>query len=92
MSIIKGKFTSVWNCGSTSITTYAELDDETGSLDVNSVEVDDGLYNFDEEYFEDEEGNRYDVCLDCHEFIMREKCFEGEGNGIDYDGQKICFY
>jgi len=90
MSILKGTFTSLWD-GNESITTYAELDTETGSLEINSVDVSDMDLEFlDEEYFKDEENNLYEVCPDCHEFIMREKCIEGEGNGNDYDGQKIC--
>ena len=86
----KGTFTSVWD-GGNEIITNAELDEETGKVIAESVDVDDlDLEYLDKEYFTDEEGNEYSICPDCHEYVMREKCFEGEGNGNDYDGQQIC--
>jgi hypothetical protein len=86
----KGTFTSVWD-GGYEISTTGELDEETGevstdSIDTNCVEV------LDREYFTEEDGTEHTVCPDCHMFVMREKCIEGEGNGNDYDGELICSF
>jgi len=88
---IKGLFKSVWDFGNSTIITPAELDTETGDLTVEIYHCETTeLFYLDEEIFIDEDKNEYEVCPECHNFIMREKMFEGEGNGIDYDGQKIC--
>jgi len=86
----KGTFTSVWD-GGFEVTTPAELDIETGEIFTESVEAGD-VEILDREYFTDEDGTETDVCPTCHGFLMREKMFEGEGNGNDYDGELICSY
>ena len=83
----KGTFTSVWD--SAIINTPAEVNEETGEISTNSVETGDNG-SLIEEFFEDEEGDQLEVCPDCHGFVLREKCIEGEGNGNDYDGELIC--
>jgi hypothetical protein len=85
----KGTFTGVWNSGLEVTTQNAKLDEETGEVfyDIPDGESIDSLK---EEFFTDDEGNKYIVCPDCNCFVMRDKMFEGEGNGNDYDGQQIC--
>ena len=85
---IKGTFTSVWD-GGFEVTTSAELDEETGEVTAESVDAGD-VEILDREYFTGEDGVERDICPDCHGFLMREKCIEGEGNGNDYDGELIC--
>ncbi len=86
----KGTFTSVWD-GGFEVTTVAELDEETGCIKTESVDVEEfDLEILDREYFTDTDENEYEVCSSCHEYVMREKCIEGEGNGCDYDGELIC--
>lgn len=88
--MIKGTFTSVWDMGQ-EVLTAAVLDEETGRITTESVDVEDfDLEILIEETFTSIDGVEYKVCPDCHEYVMREKCIEGEGNGIDYDGQLIC--
>jgi hypothetical protein len=85
-----GTFTSVWDDGF-EVVTNAELDEETGEVTADCVDTDDlDLDILDREYFTDVEGVEHEVCTECHEYIMRDKMIEGEGNGIDYDGQQIC--
>lgn len=66
--MIKGKFISVWDEGI--VTTNATLDPQTGHIDAESVEVGD-LGNLIEELFEDENGDEYNVCPECHEYILK---------------------
>lgn len=90
--MIKGTFTSVWQNGRLRIKVYAELDEETGEVFAESAESVEESGILIKEYFTDEDGNKHTVCPTCNCFIMRDKMFEGEGNGNDYDGQKICSY
>jgi hypothetical protein len=64
-----GNFTSVWENGS--ITTPATLDEETGALDINSVEVDDDFQSLVCEHFESHDGELYDVCDYCHDHVLK---------------------
>jgi hypothetical protein len=85
----KGTFTSVWDYAM--INTPAELDEETGEVTTNSVDVIGDNGSLIEEFFvDDEECDQHEICPECHTFVMREKCIEGEGNGNDYDGELIC--
>lgn len=84
--MIKGKFVSIWD-GGTEIVTNAELNECTGevisdSVDVSNVEI------LDQEYFEDENGNEYEVCPDCHSFILKTVMKEGIGKTL-YEA-KVC--
>ena len=68
-----GTFTSIWDNGT--ITTPATLDTETGEISTNAVDAPDDLGTLMEEWFEDEEGEQYDVCPECHEYIIH-TCME----------------
>jgi hypothetical protein len=69
----RGTFTSIWDNGT--ITTPATLDTETGEISTNAVDAPDDLGTLDEEWFEDEEGEQYDICPECHEYIIH-TCME----------------
>lgn len=72
--ILKGTFISVWDNGS--VRTPSTLDTETGEVTTNSVDVNDDLGTLMEEVFEDEEdGEEYDICPECHEYILH-TCME----------------
>jgi len=79
--IIKGTFTSVWDNGS--VITPSTLDLETGEVSTDSVEVDDNLGTLMEECFEDEEGEEYEVCPECHEYILHTCMEPGIGHNLD---------
>lgn len=84
----KGTFTSVWD-GGEEVTTNAELDEETGEVIAESIDVNDrDLEYLDYEYFSDEEGNDYRICPTCHAFIMSNKMFDGVGHS--YDEKEVC--
>jgi hypothetical protein len=86
----RGILSSAWNNG-IKFSTSAELDEETGEVIGEYFYTDDlNLKDKISEIFTDEDGNVHTVCPTCQMFVMREKCIEGEGNGIDYDGQLIC--
>ena len=81
----KGKFTSIWDEGT--VTTPATLDEATGEITTDSVDVK-GMEHLIEEYFEDEEGEEYDVCPECHEYILKVVMKEGVGKSL-YEAQ-VC--
>jgi hypothetical protein len=76
-----GTFTSVWD-GDTEITTPAVLDTETGEVTAKAVEADD-VDILDKEYFTDEDGNEYEVCPECHEYILVTSMEDGIGHDLD---------
>jgi len=80
---MKGTFISIWNDG-IEISTPAELNTETGELIIESVNVDgldlDILIN---EKFIDENDDKYEVCPDCHCFIMRTVMSDGIGHTLN---------
>lgn len=82
----KGTFTSVWDDG-VEITSPAELDETTGEVIPVSVEVE-GLDILNREYFTDEDGNEYEVCPECHTYIM--KTIMVDGIGSCYDEKRVC--
>lgn len=75
--MIKGTFTSVWESEGL-IETDAELDFSTGEIFAESVDVDIDNDFLDCEYFTDSEGNVYDVCPECHNFILKDKIVNGK--------------
>jgi hypothetical protein len=81
----KGTFISIWDNGS--IRTPAELNTETGEISTTSVDAD-GMEHLMEEIFEDEEGEEYDVCPVCHEYILKVVMKEGVGKTL-YEEQ-VC--
>jgi uncharacterized protein with PIN domain len=81
----KGTFISIWDEGS--IRTPAKLDEETGEITTNSVDAK-GMEHLIEELFEDEEGEEYNVCPECHEFILKTVMKEGVGKTL-YE-EEVC--
>lgn len=79
--ILKGTFTSVWD-GDVEITTPAELDTETGEVTTEAVEAGD-VDTLDSEYFTDENGNEYEICTECHEYILHTCMEPGIGHNLD---------
>jgi hypothetical protein len=79
--ILKGTFTSVWD-NDVEITTAAELDTETGEVTTEPVDADD-VDILEEEYFTDTEGNQYEVCTECHEYIKVTSMEPGIGHNLD---------
>jgi len=67
-----GTFVSIWEEGS--VRTPATLNEETGEVTTESVDVD-GMEHLLEEWFEDEEGEEHDICSTCHEYLIK-------GNGV----------
>ena len=67
--LIKGKFISEWEDG-IQVKVKAELDPETGEIFVEPFEID-GLISPERQYFQDDEGNEYEICPECNSFIMK---------------------
>jgi hypothetical protein len=83
---MKGTFVSIWDEGS--IRTPAELNEETGEISTESVDAD-GMEHLMEEWFEDNEtGDEYEVCPECHEYILKVVMKEGVGKTL-YEAQ-VC--
>lgn len=74
---MKGKFISIWD-GEITISTPAELIEETGEVITDSVDVD-GLDCLNREYFDDGNDNEHDICPCCHSFILTTVIKEGVG-------------
>lgn len=77
----RGTFVSVWESGE-AITTPAILDENTGEVITESVDInlDDDI--LEREYFEDEEGEEYNICPNCHSFILKTVIKEGVGKSL----------
>lgn len=84
MSVIKGKFVSEWDYGT--VETAGTLDMKTGEITTESVEAKDGV--LEREYFEGQDGEEYEVCSTCHEFIMKTEINEGVGKQLHED--RVC--
>lgn len=67
--IVNGTFTSVWEEGI--LSTLGTLDTETGEVSGESTEEGADYQHLIREYFTDLEGNEYEICTDCHSFIMK---------------------
>ena len=84
----KGTFTSVWD-GGFEVTTNAELNEVTGEVIAESVDVEDlDLEYLDHEYFSDEDGNDWKICPTCHSYIITNKMFDGIGH--TYEEREVC--
>jgi hypothetical protein len=66
--MIKGIFISNWD-DNIEISTYAELDEQTGEIIAESVDVDVDILN--SEVFISETGETFEVCPECHSFILK---------------------
>jgi hypothetical protein len=78
---IKGTFTSVWGSAGL-IETDCELNKTTGELFTESVEVDTDNDFLEREYFTDSDGNEYEVCPNCHCFVLEIQMIEGAGKQL----------
>jgi hypothetical protein len=83
----KGTFTSVWDDG-VEVRTSAELNLETGELINVETSDTDGLDILQKEYFTDEDGDEYEICDTCHEYIT--KSVMKDGIGKCYDEITVC--
>jgi hypothetical protein len=74
MSIVKGKFVSVWGEG-TLVVTPGELDTDTNEVVSLGYEDDDeGMDSLVDEYFKPEgTSERIPICTECHEYVLNEK-------------------
>ena len=79
--MIKGTFTSVWESAGM-IETDAELDFTTGEIFAESVDINTDNDFLEYEYFTDSDGNEYEVCPNCHSFILETQMIEGEGKQL----------
>lgn len=84
--VISGTFTSVWDDG-VEIATPATLDTETGEVIAIAAEVE-NLDILQREYFTDKNENEYEICPECHEYIL--KSVMKDGIGHCYDEVKVC--
>jgi hypothetical protein len=81
-----GTFTSVWDDGS-EITTPAALNLKTGELEVTQSKKS-PKGSLEREYFEDKDGEEYEVCDTCHSYIM--KAVMNPGMGHDLNEEQEC--
>ena len=79
---IEGTFVSVWDDG-TEIRTNATLDEETGHIEAEQSDDPCDHGSLVREYFEDEDGEEYEVCPECHEYIMKTVMLDGIGQCLD---------
>jgi hypothetical protein len=82
---MKGTFISIWD-GGTEIRTPAVLDTKTGEIIAESIEVNNDLDILLREYFESSEfhnsGEEFEVCPECHEYILKIVIKEGIGKTL----------
>lgn len=81
MSIVKCKFTSVWDDGSV-VTTPCTYDTSSGQVDpeVSNGPIPTGLLV--REYITLDDGDELEVCHDCHEYVLRTVMEEGVGKHL----------
>ena len=84
--ILNGILTSKWDGGAARFDTKATLNTETG--EVTSLEMIDGdelegLEILTDEFFTDENDEKYQVCEQCHQYITKSVMIDDRvGNGI----------
>jgi hypothetical protein len=87
---MKGTFVSIWDDG-TEIRTPAVLDEKTGEVDAETADVE-NLDILQREYFESDEfanaGEEYEICPECHTFILRTVMKDGIGH--TYNEVRVC--
>lgn len=89
MAIIKGTFKSEWDFGDRIIETLAILDTESGELTVDQTDENiEDVTTLDSETFTSEDGTEYEVCPDCHEFVLKTEIREAVGKHL-YE-TKVC--
>jgi len=85
MTILKGSFISVWNDGT--VQTEGTLDTKDGEVTCKSVDTPD-YGSLEREFFEDKDGNEYEVCTTCHSYIMKSEMNPGIGH--DLNEEQVC--
>lgn len=87
---MKGTFVSVWD-GGTEISTPATVDPQTGEITSESIEATD-VEILEREYFESNEfwnqGEEFEVCPVCHEYLTKVVMKEGIGKTL-YE-ERVC--
>ena len=83
--MVKGHFVSVWEEGH--VVTPCELDEDTGELFPDTVDVGD-LGSLEKEFFQTPDEEEYPVCPTCHGFIL--KTVMNPGIGHDLNEEKEC--
>lgn len=68
MTILKGSFISVWEEGT--VQTEGTLDLKDGEVTCRTTKSK-NLGSLEREYFEDKDGNEYEVCTICHSYILK---------------------
>lgn len=79
---IEGTFVSVWDDG-TKIRTNATLDEETGHIEAEQSDDPCDHGSLVREYFENEDGDEYEVCSECHCYILKTVMKDGIGSCLD---------
>jgi len=69
-STIPGTFVSIWSDGS-SIQTKATLNLQTGKVTAAQSDDTSDHGSLEQEYFEDINGQGHQICMDCHEYIVK---------------------
>ncbi|MCX5884306.1 MAG: hypothetical protein NT096_00075 [Proteobacteria bacterium] len=85
MTILTGSFVSVWDEGT--VQTQGTLNTKTGEVTAKFVNVPD-LGSLKREYFEDEAEDIYEVCTECHEYILKSEMNPGIGH--DLNEEQVC--
>jgi len=84
---IEGIFVSNWDGGK--VVTPCYLDLITGELFSKTTNVGDlGTLESEKFYAGDEDGDEYDVCPDCHEYILKSEMNPGIGH--DLNEEPVC--
>lgn len=78
----EGTFISVWDDG-TEIRTNATLDEETGYIEAEQSDDTCDHGSLVREYFENENGDEYEVCSECHCYILKTVMKDGIGSCLD---------
>lgn len=87
MTMIKGTFTSEWDEGT--LTTACTLDTETGELFPETADTGDtDLGSLISEKFVADNGDEYEVCMVCHEYIKKGKMVPGRTGKQLYEEQQ----
>lgn len=78
---MKGNFYSIWSDGS-KIVTPAILIKKTGEVSTKSVSADPKALLV-REFFETPKGNELEICMTCHEYILKTVMNPGIGHDLN---------
>ena len=85
--ILVGTYTSVWKEGI--LTTPGTLDTETGEVTGEKTDEGADFQHLIREFFTDSEENEYEICIDCHNFIMKTVMTPDEHSNMLYE-ESVC--